>query len=452
MSADRDPEGYYRILGVAVDATSEAIKSAFRERAKKIHPDTNRDPTAKAQFQQLNEAYETLGDPERRIEYDSRCYSTPKQQSNEEQPLDPVRCSHCGKITAQPRSAAFFRVTSFIVATTKSPIQGIFCSSCATKLSLRASLLSALFGWWGFPWGPIWTVGAICTNAMGGRQSQEVNERLIWYNAVAFLSQGKLAISYALAQLSRHASDLEISLKATKLIELLRTEGISADSPSLKNTWSKPWLPITHIGILLAIPGTIGLVIAYDSSKHRSPSPYFNQNYTSPKSQTSSNNTAIYPKSVPGNTSSAPTTKSAPTCAMMPDNGDILSREVISPQYAHSIQIKNGTAGNAIIKVRDSDSGAVKLSFFVRRGDVASFNGLPDGNYRIQYALGDKLGVDCRTFLNPDSAAQVPSIQIFRTERTSTQIITKAYSLTLYPVPHGNLRPEKIDLSAFNAQ
>lgn len=36
------------------------------------------------------------------------------------------------------------------------------------RLGLRYSLISFLFGWWGIPWGPIWTIGTIVTNCRGG--------------------------------------------------------------------------------------------------------------------------------------------------------------------------------------------------------------------------------------------------------------------------------------------
>ena len=62
------PKDYYRILGVARDATTAAIKRAYRRLAKKLHPDLGeRGPEA---FQDLQAAYETLADAERRRRYD----------------------------------------------------------------------------------------------------------------------------------------------------------------------------------------------------------------------------------------------------------------------------------------------------------------------------------------------------------------------------------------------
>ena len=62
---------YYKILEVKPDATQQEIKKAYRRLAKKYHPDTNKDnPQAKERFQEINEANEVLGDPEKRRKYD----------------------------------------------------------------------------------------------------------------------------------------------------------------------------------------------------------------------------------------------------------------------------------------------------------------------------------------------------------------------------------------------
>jgi curved DNA-binding protein len=62
---------YYKVLGVEKSAGTEDIKKAYRKLARKYHPDLNpNDKEANKKFQQINEANEVLGDPEKRKKYD----------------------------------------------------------------------------------------------------------------------------------------------------------------------------------------------------------------------------------------------------------------------------------------------------------------------------------------------------------------------------------------------
>ncbi len=62
---------YYSILGVPKDANARDVKKAYRKLAQQYHPDKNPDdPAAEAKFKEINEAYDVLGDPETRKEYD----------------------------------------------------------------------------------------------------------------------------------------------------------------------------------------------------------------------------------------------------------------------------------------------------------------------------------------------------------------------------------------------
>jgi len=63
---------YYKVLGVSKDADQKTIKKAYYQLAKKYHPDSNKDdPNASKKFQEVSEAYEILGDDEKRAQYDT---------------------------------------------------------------------------------------------------------------------------------------------------------------------------------------------------------------------------------------------------------------------------------------------------------------------------------------------------------------------------------------------
>lgn len=71
---------YYEILGVSPDATETDIKKAYRTLSLKYHPDRNPSEDAKEKIQKINEAYETLGDPALRKQYDTKDNVAPPGQ------------------------------------------------------------------------------------------------------------------------------------------------------------------------------------------------------------------------------------------------------------------------------------------------------------------------------------------------------------------------------------
>ena len=69
--ADSTKRDYYEVLGVTKESDENTIKKAYRQLAKKYHPDMNPgDSEAEAKFKEVNEAYDVLSDPDKKAKYD----------------------------------------------------------------------------------------------------------------------------------------------------------------------------------------------------------------------------------------------------------------------------------------------------------------------------------------------------------------------------------------------
>ncbi len=93
---------YYDVLGVGRDATQSEIKAAYRKLAKKYHPDSSSGTEEdKARFQEIQEAYSVLSDPEKRKQYHYYGHDAYRQSHHARQEKDPdVADGHCGACAA----------------------------------------------------------------------------------------------------------------------------------------------------------------------------------------------------------------------------------------------------------------------------------------------------------------------------------------------------------------
>src|SRR5215472_8935943 len=64
------PDNYYAILGVPIDADDDTLKRAYRQLARRYHPDLA-GPGGAIQMKRINRAYDVLSDPEKRLNYDT---------------------------------------------------------------------------------------------------------------------------------------------------------------------------------------------------------------------------------------------------------------------------------------------------------------------------------------------------------------------------------------------
>ncbi|KRA03930.1 hypothetical protein ASD74_22050 [Rhizobium sp. Root564] len=433
--ADNDPQGFYEALGVKSSATAEDIKSAYRKLAKETHPDTSQNASSE-KFHRISAAYEILSDPLRRAEYDSSAYQASEQEAGT-RVIDPICCSRCGQATAQPRYVVFYRVYSFIIMTTRRPVQGIFCAKCAKKEGLKSSIITLFTGWWGVPGGPLYSIGSILRNGFGGKHDRSADEGMIWYNALAFLSRGNLQLSYALAMRSIKASDKNIASDAAELVAQLERAGADPRQGKLRDPWRTSILyGASHLFMAFALPGALALAIFADTQGSSVRTSYAGSGLYSSTQYRPSTQTGISKPRVP-------------TCTSAPYSGQLLGANQLSATEGHSLEIRNGSSGDAIIKVRAEPYGTVVAAFFVGSNQTGQITGIPDGRYTVQYAFGDALDISCRRFVQVAGAGQFPGVETLQTEQTTTQIITQVLSYTLYAVPNGNVSPQNISAQDF---
>ena len=101
---------YYKILGVSEDADAKEIKAKYRKLAMKYHPDRNpNDKKAEEMFKTVSEAYEILGDENKRKKYEEKRKN--KRNSNNSQRFDEKKSSRAeqNSESAKRGAEAFFR-------------------------------------------------------------------------------------------------------------------------------------------------------------------------------------------------------------------------------------------------------------------------------------------------------------------------------------------------------
>ena len=228
MNAERD---LYFVLGVEKHSNHDEIKAAYRKKASQLHPDKNPGKNTTAAFQELQQAYEVLSDPERRVEYDAMLASVEVPRSEEDggSRLRPVRCSRCDAVSAQPHYRVFFSVFGYLFGATKTAHQGVLCATCENKVALIATAKTLVLGWWSVH-GFVWTLETLARNLTGGKRFPEQDVRLQAVQAMYFASIDKMDLARAVAH---HAYGASLKIKpGTSAIAKVREKlGYKAEDP-----------------------------------------------------------------------------------------------------------------------------------------------------------------------------------------------------------------------------
>ena len=172
-------DDFYQVLGVDKTSSPREIKAAYRDLVKRIHPDVNKSADAARHMQALNQAYEVLSDPIKKAEYDQMRDMADNSSQVEEEQRFHVACEKCGKVDASLRVSVFTTVWSFIVFSFYKSKASILCAKCRAIASLKYNLQILVFGWWGFPFGILWSFLFLGKNSLGGHQAVENNAVLL---------------------------------------------------------------------------------------------------------------------------------------------------------------------------------------------------------------------------------------------------------------------------------
>jgi hypothetical protein len=289
---------YYKILEVDSEASTEVIEAAYRRLARRYHPDLNSSPDATARMQELNEAYRVLSDPQKRISYDlqlraqaeskrtqtstsgnessrtqdrstSRRTPEPEPEGREEQsnryvnPAMPTACQECGRSDASLRFAAFPYVISVLLITFRRGEGGLYCSTCRRKRMTTAKIVTLICGWWGIPWGPIYSLGALFASGEGVIDVKLNADYLRWLGGY-FIYTGNMVEAKKAIQASLNLYyDPELAAVAHSIfgdeLRPSRTKSKSTQGKSTPSqaeprlTWVAPVLLVLFVGWVLYV-------------------------------------------------------------------------------------------------------------------------------------------------------------------------------------------------------
>jgi len=431
---------YYNILGVSQTATRQEIKKAYRGLIQKYHPDKNpNDPKALEYTKLLNEAYSVLINPLKRKEYDNllslrnayqeqrdytqRTEATAEARTEAAAEVRHYKCEKCGRQDSSLRVSIFLGVLSLFVVTYKKAYAYILCAKCRIKYSLLFNLEVFLLGWWGFPWGPVYSIEALFENMKGGEQPKRNNEALLNVLAYDFYQQGRYSDAYECMQ---ESIKVEQSKEKEEFINYLKSVSFKQKSQTFADKFF--YKPIFY---------NIALILLLT---------YFSY--------------AILSSPI-GNTSSTYRTQSyPPPSSYLPLSPQ--KSEMVAPAPLPNIKTgyltgfkqkrKGGYSTLTVDNTRNDDGVIVKIfymggvrpeavrAFSIRGGDKFTAQSLPPGEYEVRYKM---LSSNQKYKTQPITLQQIEEENGIRYSRVE---------ITLYKVLHGNMQTYPISDADFEME
>lgn len=129
-----------------------------------------------------------------------------------------------------------------------------------------------------------------------------------------------------------------------------------------------------------------------------------------------------------------------------PYSGKVLKRS--EERGEHELTINASKSSDAIAKL-ETPGGQTVLEVYIRAGESAYFNTIPDGAYRFKFATGENYSPSCGRFVDNMQAFQDDELEVFMKQHVPGGYYVTQMEYTLYDVVHGNFRPTRIDAEAF---
>ena len=494
----RDPKGYYAILGLSPGADIHAIKTAYRSRVMRVHPDRNGSSRAREEFQRLMEAYAVLKDVVRRAEYDTtgqECLDDDDEPAADA--VLPIACGSCGSVTAQPRYVAYHTVRSFLVWAKTGRLEGIFCRVCADRAAVRASIISWLWGWWSPP-GLLLTPLALLRNLFGGSKPRRENARILIRQGRAFLARGEVELARSLAmQAARFARTPDDRAR----VEDLFHAASDGDDPRrrLRSRWrlgggvflaqalplvalpvtvavffliaTRPWdQPVSTSGSIAMRPPAIGEIrhVAVEGLKVRlaagpgSPVVTLLDRFTTVEVTGETESPEWVRIRTPGGVDGFVEARSlyagsgtrfkSQWCAehsgALPSPGEVLTRRVTGD---HRLLVHNEGRRDGVVKLKTL-AGNTVATIYVPATYHIGVGGIPEGTYRIEFATGSRYSRGCGVFLDEMQAMLLPVTLTFKyTTPGNTRSLTSIAEISLAPAADDPVQPQPLSPDRFAA-
>ena len=185
----KDALGYYKVLGVTAAADGSLIKQAYRDLAKKWHPDYNKDRDTTDIFQKLSVAYEILSTPKSRLIYDILSLVYRSDNYPDIEVMTPFRDKE-GDIDI--KSVLLSEVLSFGAGYKIRTVEKPLSYGNALKLSAKISVINWIAGWW-HPKGCVQNFKALVKN-FTRPISQRESLKIYIYNMIAYAKENKLVL------------------------------------------------------------------------------------------------------------------------------------------------------------------------------------------------------------------------------------------------------------------